>query len=155
MGGYSFVCSLNLGAHERSPVVVDWVKSWWTGESRLHHMSPDDWYAKALDKGNYLWTPPPAAADAAVEQLCRNFHLHEDSCHIVLIPRLMTVRWRKQLGKVADIIVTMPFDDVVWSYLSEYEPLILFVVLPFHSRAPWKLKKAKYVERCEGNLQKM
>jgi len=108
-----------------------------------------------LDKGNYLWTPPPAAADAAVEQLCRNFHLHEDSCHIVLIPRLMTARWIKQLGKVADIIVTMPFDNVVWSYLSEYEPLILFVVLPFHSRAPWKLKKAKYVERCEGNLQKM
>ena len=111
---------LNLGAHERSPAVVDWVKFWWTGKHRLHHMSPDDWYAKALDKGNYLWTPPPAADDAVVEQLCRNFYLHEDSCHIVLIPRLLTARWEKKLGKVADIIITMHFDNDVWSYLSEY-----------------------------------
>ena len=145
---------LNLGADERSPAVIEWVQSWWTGELPLHHMSPDDWYDKALDKGNYLWTPPPAAADAAIEQLCRNVHLHEGGCHIVLIPRLMTAMWRKQLGKVSDIIVTMPFDNIVWNSL-EYEPLILSVILPFHSCAPWKLKTSKYVEGCERNLRKM
>ena len=59
------------------------------------------------------------------------------------------------MGKVADIIITMPFDNVVLNYLSEFEPLILFVVLPFHSCTPWKLKKAKYVKRCERNLQNM
>ena len=146
---------LNLGAHERIPAVIDWVKSWWTGKETLHHMSLDDWYERDLYKRNYLWTLPSTAAEAAVEQLCRNFHLHEDSCYIVLIPRLMTSRWRNQLGKVADIIITMPFDNVVLNYLSEFEPLILFVVLPFYGCAPWKLKKTKYVKRCEGNLQKM
>ena len=46
---------LNLGADERSPAVIEWVQSWWTGEHLLHHISHDDWYNKALDKGNYLW----------------------------------------------------------------------------------------------------
>ena len=86
---------LNLGAYERIPAVIDWVKSWWTGKEIMHHMIPDDWYERALVKGNYLWVPPLASTDAAVEKLCRNFHLHEDSCHIVLIPRLLTSRWEK------------------------------------------------------------
>ena len=87
----SFV-PLNLGADERSPAVIEWVQSWWTGEHPLHHMSHDDWYDKALDKGNYLWTPPPVAVDAAIKQICRNVHLHKGDCHIVVIPRLMISR---------------------------------------------------------------
>ena len=57
----------------------------------------------------------------------------------------------KQLGKVSHMIVTMSFDNIVWNSL-EYEPLIVSVILPFHSRAPWKIKTSKYVEGCEGNL---
>ena len=87
-------------------------------------------------------------------KLCRNVHLYEGCCHIVVIPRLMTARWRKQLVKVSDMIVTMPFDNIVWNSL-EYEPLTLSVILSFHSRAPWQLKTSKYVEGCEGNLRKM
>ena len=59
-----------------------------------------------------------------------------------------------ELVKVSDIIVTMSFDNLVWNNL-EYEPLILSIVLLFYSRAPWKIKSTKYVDRCEGNLQNM
>jgi len=62
----SFV-PLNLGVDERSPAVIEWVQSWWTREHPLHHMSHNDWCDKSLDKGNYIWTPPPTAADAAIE----------------------------------------------------------------------------------------
>ena len=54
----SFV-PLNLGADERSPAVIEWVQSWWTGEHPHHPMSHDDWYDKELDKRNYLWNHRP------------------------------------------------------------------------------------------------
>ena len=65
--------------------------------------------------------------DAALEQLCRNFHLHDGNCHIVCLPRLMTSRWRKKLLKVSDLFVTVPIDANVWSE-SNFEPLILAIV---------------------------
>ena len=78
------------------------------------HLSKDGWFDEVFSEGNYLWTPPPVAAQVAVEQLCRNYHLREKSCHIVCHPVLMTFLWRKQLSKVADLIVALPFDEVVW-----------------------------------------
>ena len=66
----------------------------------------------------------------------------------------MTGRWRKQLLKVADVFAIMPFDENVWEK-TNFEPLILAIILPFFSRSPWKLKSAKFVRECEGNLQRM
>ena len=92
--------------------------------------------------------------DAALEQLCRNFHLYNGNCHIICLPRLMTSRWRNHLLKVADLFVTVPIEENVWPE-SNFEPLILAIVLPFVSRNPWKLRKTKLVKDCEGSLQKM
>ena len=61
----------------------------------------------------------------------------------------------KVVGKSCGYNYRYDFNNIVWKYLSDYEPLILFVVLLFNSCAPWKPKKAKYVKRCEGNLQKV
>ena len=88
-----------------------------------------------LKKGNYLWTPALAAADATIEQLCRNVHLHEDIYHVVCIPRLMTARWRNKLGKVADLLLTVPFERNVWPE-SNHEPLLLAIIFPLCHRAP-------------------
>jgi len=46
-----------------------------------------------------LWTPSPAAAQVAVEQLYRKYNLRENSTHIVCLPVLMTYMWIKQLLK--------------------------------------------------------
>ena len=88
---------------ERSDGLLPWIKTWWLKEEELNQLSPEGWYSEVFEKGNYLWTPPPAASDAALEQLCRNFHLHHCNFHIVCIPRLMTSRWRRQLLKVCDL----------------------------------------------------
>ena len=66
----------------------------------------------------------------------------------------MMGRSRKQLLKVADVFVSMPFNKSACEK-ANFEPLILAIVLPFFSRSPWKLKRAKCVREYEGNLQRM
>ena len=98
---------LHLSVDERSLEVIPWIRSLW---NRDHHCE-NDWYGKVLSKGNFVWTPPSAARDAALEQLCRNVHLHNQNFHFIRMMRLMTSRWRKQLLKVSDLCITMPFDS--------------------------------------------
>ena len=130
------------------------VESWWLSELKLVKLTPDGWYDRVFDEGYFLWVPSPAAPDAAVEQLCRNYQLHEGNLHIVIVPRLFTSRWRKQLGKVADLLVTIPFNDSFWPK-SQHEPLILAIVFLFHSTKPWKLRGTTLLVDCEGELQEV
>ena len=65
----------------------------------------------------------------------------------------MTGRWRKKLLKVADVFVSMSFDEHVWakhnlnhSYLQSFFPLYLSTL---------ELKNAKFVRECEGSLQRI
>ena len=87
-----------------------------------------------------------------VDQLCRNFHLHSTNLHVVILPRLMTSRWRKQLLKVTDLFVEIPFNDEVWPCLN-FEPLILAIVLLFTSRPSWKVRSTTFVHKCARDLQ--
>ena len=64
----------------------------------------------------------------------------------------MTGRWRKQLLKVADICVTMPFNDSVWNNCN-FEPLIIVIIILFHNAPPWKLKHTSFVRESEMKLQ--
>ena len=54
-------------------------------------------------EATYIWTPPPAAALVAVEQLRRARLKREGSTHIMILPRLMTPEWRRQLFRVSDL----------------------------------------------------
>ena len=121
---------IRRSAIERSDGLLPWIKNWWLNEENVIHLPPEGWYSQVFEQGNYLWTPPPAASDAALEQICRNFHLHHCNFHIFCIPRLMTSRWRKKLLKVCDLYVEITFDETVWSR-SNFEPLILAIVFPF------------------------
>ena len=118
------------------------------------HLSPDGWFDNIFIEGNYLWTPPPAAAQTAVKQLYTNYHLWEKSLHVVCIPCLVTFLWRKKLSKVADTVLSLPFDDKVWP-LSNWENLILVIVLPFAHIRPWKLQGTQLVVKCERNMQEV
>ena len=46
----------------------------------------------------------------------------------------------EKLSKVADLIVTFPFGEVVWPR-SNHEHLILVIIFPFATRRPWKLQE--------------
>jgi len=56
----------------------------------------------------YLWTPPPAAAFLALEQLSYARLKRPHLAHIVVCPRLMTAYWRKLLHKQSDLVFTLP-----------------------------------------------
>ena len=151
----SFV-PLHLTALERQPKLKDVIKDnlpAGKGHDQILFLDYEDWFSRGHDivggekngdnvwipryqSGTYIWTPPPAGGLIAVEQLRRARLKRENSTHIVIMPRLMGMEWKRQLFRVSDIFVELPFDDV-WSRTEQHEPLILAVVFPFLSHRPW------------------
>ncbi|KAL7568368.1 hypothetical protein ACA910_012090 [Epithemia clementina (nom. ined.)] len=71
-------------------------------------LSPEGWFDDAFRPGNFLWTPPPAAALEALEQLCKSRQIRPLGAHIFACPALMSNCWQKKLGRVSDVIFTVP-----------------------------------------------
>ena len=95
---------LHISVVERSGGLLSWIGSWWPKQDAIIYLTTNEWYSKTFCRGNFIQIPPSAAADAAIEQLCRNVHLYPLNCHIVCIPQIMMGRWRKQLLKVANYL---------------------------------------------------
>ena len=143
----------------RSPKVFDWVMSWWEPKwGELHLMSKEDWFDKVMSQGCFLWDVPPVAGEVAVEQLCTHVHGRPESLHIVLIPRLCTSLWRKQLGKCVDLVLPILAGQEFWSS-AMHEPLILAIYLPLlpplHRYQPWRLRNSRLVAGTQLALHGM
>lgn len=150
---------IHLNGMERSKLLLEWIHSWWPAElGPLHLMTPEDWFLKVMEVGNYLWMIAPGAGEAAVEQLCSHVHGRPETHHIFVIPRLCTGHWRKQLLKVCDVVLTIQPIFEFWN-TDMHEPLILgiyFPLLPPDIRfKPWKLKHTEFVERFRTDLHRM
>jgi hypothetical protein len=78
---------------------------------------------------------PPAGADVAIEQLAYSINKRFQHTHVVLVPRLMTARWRKLIGKVCNLVFTVPIGSHVWA-LSQFEPLTAELYLPLSRHKP-------------------
>ena len=147
---------IHLSPIERSPMVLDWVKSWWDDElGSLKLMSPEDWFTQVMKRGNFLWNVAPAAGEAAVEQLSTHIHGRPDTTHIFLIPRLCTSHYRKQLLKACDAVLTINVTNPFWDS-HMHEPLLLGLRLPllppeFRFR-PWHLKHSKLVDELKSQV---
>ena len=83
----------------------------------------------------HVWAPPPAAADAAVERLWISRHMRPNTFHLVVVPRLMTGRWRKQLGKAADAYFRFE-EEGTWDLNKQYEPLLIYCCFSFLPHGP-------------------
>jgi hypothetical protein len=150
---------IHLDPLARSPSLKPWIESWWDSDyGTLKWMKPDDWFNDSMTDGNYLWNVLPAAAQVAIEQLCTHVHGRPHSYHIVLLPRLCTSLWRKQAGKVCDLVLTTPAGEEFWGE-EMYEPLLImfyFPLLPHHRRfKPWQLKGTKLVDWIERYVHRM
>ena len=119
-------------------------------------VEPKDWFDAVFDVGYFIWAPPPAIADVAVDQLCEARHIRTNNTgHIFVCPALMTNCWREKLGKVADFVFTVPVGSELWGK-SQHEPLIVAFVCPFLCRKPWQLKReASLLERVDRELPGM
>ena len=134
----------------RGPIEADsqlkiWVKTW-AGKNTIfltskywflrghdicggHYDEKKYWYPK-IKKGTYVWAPPPAAVDAYLEELRKARMKRKILLHIVIIQRLMTPAWRKQLNKAADYIFTIQASHPFWPS-HHFEPLVVAKLFPY------------------------
>jgi hypothetical protein len=124
---------LHLSAFDRMPTLRPWVESLFTSIP-FKFLQPHDWYTSAHSFGNFVWCPPPAAADVVVEQLGKARHKRSSCLHLVVLPRLMTGLWRRHLTREADCYFRIKA-SALWP-AAQHEPLLIFVCLPFHSYSP-------------------
>ena len=146
----------HLDAIQRSPELFDWLTEQIPEE--IEHLSPEGWFERGHDikggtvnregiwipkfkKSNFLWTPAPAAAATAVEELRKARLKRQASTHLFLCPRLMTPLWEKQLKKACDIVFEIkPKEGSAWP-LNMFEPLTLGICFPFLKYRPWQLRR--------------
>ena len=153
----SFV-PLHLSVLERESTFKLWVLEWAQHLGRqnpVEFLQPEDWverghdiigYRKNLDgvtmpkykSGIFVWTPPPAAALWALEELRQARHKRQASTHIFIVPQLLKQEWNRQLYKEADLIIHIPIGHPHWQK-SNHESLTLAICFPFMNRAPWQL----------------
>ena len=163
---------LNENVCERHAGFKLWLKSWMPDEE-AEWLKPEDWFVRghnivdgsgvdngdglevpSYKKGLFIWTPPPAAAGVAIEELRKARHKHTDSTHLFIVPRLMAPYWRKHGWKVGDLIVELPPGHEAWP-LDMYEPLTLIFVFPFIRYAPWELRRTPAFVGMGKRLSKM
>lgn len=102
----------------------------------------------------FLWAPQPAVADAALEELLKSRHKRKDLFHVVLLPRLMTPRWRRLFNKACDFTFVVPADCSFWPS-NMFEPLWVGIILPFTHHRPWCLKRAPLLVELGRDLREM
>ena len=141
MAGADMLTFVDLarGGVDRHPELLDWIRTW-TQSPLLVPLTPEGWFEEGhgitggemdsrgvwiprhCTKGRiYLWSPAPAIADAALEELLKSRHKRMDLTHIVVIPRLMTPRWRRLFNKVCDFTFVVSPGAAFWpSHM--YEP---------------------------------
>ena len=145
---------LGVSPLDQTDLLKPWLLSWMGKD--LEFLSPLDWFTRGHDhkgssfdcqgfwchtfvKGSYVWSPPPAAADVALEELRKARIKHPDSTHFFICPHLMTTDWLKQLYKVADLVFHVLPVAAGWPK-EMFEPLTVGIVFPFLRRQPWQLK---------------
>jgi hypothetical protein len=144
---------LSQSALEEEPGLKDWLEKCWNREmGDLKFQEPKDWFRHGHQGNNFVWAPAPAAAEVAAELMARGIHKYPDSCHIFVCPRLMTARWRRRVGKLADFKFELGAGSKVWG-AARHEPLLIYVCLPLSKHRPWKLQGTKFVDELDRKMR--
>ena len=146
---------LNEDPLTRAPKLKAWIKSW--AGNAAEFLTPADWFERGHDhlggsrdsrgfwtpkivKGTFIWTLPPGAAEAALEEIRKARHKRQRSTHVIVCPRLLAPEWMKQFYKASDLVLSIPAGTADYWPVDMCEPLILGLIFPFINRHPWQLK---------------
>ena len=166
----SFV-PLHKSAIEVQSNLEGWIRSWLPDGEEAITLTPSDWfvrghniigYEKNIDgitvpitqKGTYIWSPPPAAADVAIQELRRARHKRQQSVHVFVCPRLMKPLWFKQAFKASDMLFDLKAGHPCWSS-NQHEPLIVVVCFPYLQHIPWTLRDTPVIHELVRLLRGM
>ena len=81
----------------------------------------------------------PAVADSMQEELFKARHKCTDTCHVIVIPRLMYPRWRRLFHKVSDATFLVP-PDAPFRSANMFEPIWIGIIFPFIQHRLWCLR---------------
>jgi len=116
---------LNKSALDHQPGLVAWLTSWIPSKNPVF-LTPQDWFdighgiqGGAPDSEGVwtphevpfdwmVWSPPPALADTALDELEVSRHKRKHINHVRVMPRLMTYCWQKRLSKICDLVFSIP-----------------------------------------------
>ena len=157
-------CPWHLSALDRNPKLRTWLSSWLGDQPEF--LLPTDWFIRGHDisggkltsptewcdgankpkfwrhtykPGLFVWAPPPAAAHICIEEIRKARIKRQESTHVIVVTRLMTPLWLKQLYKTADLVFSVkPIHDF-WSK-DDFEPLTIAIAFPYLSSHPWQLR---------------
>jgi hypothetical protein len=144
---------LHLTAFERSPELKDWIAQSF-GDMNHVFLEPEDWFSTGHQDGNFIWAPPPAAADVVVEQLGKARHKRPQNLHLIVVPRLMTGYWRRAMARECDGCFEIRLGFDLWPH-AEFEPLIIFVCCSFRSDCPSALHQGTFDEASGGEVTQL
>jgi len=152
MGGKDMLSyiPLHLSPHDREPLVGRFVEDLLDGMEFVT-LSPEGWYTTALEGGNCIWMVPPAAGDVVYELVDKARLRHPTSMHVILIPRLLTGMWRRLMTRRTDCYMKIDWPEV-WPMSTHFEPLLIFITLPFNLTRSHGRRRDKLLAQFRGVL---
>ena len=142
---------LNISAFQRSPLLEEWCIHVCSDLGTPTVLTPEGWFSSAHAQGVFIWSPPPAAADVALEQMCVSKHKRPENFHMVVVPRLMTGRWRKHLTRATDFYFKLDAAPL-WCIKERFEPVLIFISLPIVTHRPRFAERNELLDKLEGLL---
>jgi hypothetical protein len=125
---------LHLSPYDREVEIKPWLDRITAGLNPIF-LTPEDWFTTGHGHGTFVWVTPPAATEVVVEQLGRARLKRPSSLHLILVPRVMTGRWRRHLTRGSEAYLRIDW-ETVWNLKTHYEPLLLFICFPYRSESP-------------------
>ena len=77
-----------------------------------------------------MWGAPAAATNVCLEELCKARMKRKTSTHVILIAKMFTPVWLKQLNKVVDCHFIIPAKYKFWDP-HNFDHLVATLVFPF------------------------
>jgi len=141
---------LHLTAFKRAPELLKWMKRVTKGMG-MQYLKPSGWFENYHGFGNFVWAPPPAAGEVVVEQLAKSRWKRPEGLHLIVLPRLMTGRWRRHLNRGSDFVFKL--DLAPWDLSTHCEPLLIFICLPYRSQNPKLSERQRLLEAFARKVQ--
>ena len=163
---------LALNAIQRSPSLLQWVRHW-TSDVHLTPLTEIDWLTKGQgvsidnrlnsdgmqflnedDSSTLLWCPPPCLANVCIEYLRKSIHKRPHKLHVLIVPKIMTYYWRRQVFRTCDVSFYIDTGHPSWP-LEMHESIFVAIYLPLLHCFPWTYRKSNSVLALERRVREM